>query len=365
MNRDENAARVVEARCLADLSVEEHAWLFRARVQSCKAATTKQGKPYYQLELADETRTLDAKIWSDKAEAMKNAGALPPGAIVKVIATVEEYEGKLQLKIERIKATSRAEEPDLDMSLLVDPGLALVEGLACKTLVIDIETVPAHERDDLPKSVEDALAKHVQRKDTASSADELSARIAMSMGMSPLFGKIVSIALGDGDDPNSEVHVLAVANEKFPVADPPKWLRLMSETELLRSFWALACKAEVVITFNGRNFDVPFLMGRSIALGVPARRDLLSARWALKPHLDLFEVLRQGDKAPSKLDVICWALGIESPKEDMDGSKVAPTYARGDIVKIAEYNRHDVRATAEVYRKVRDTVLRYSKDWGQ
>jgi dolichol-phosphate mannosyltransferase len=40
-------------------------------------------------------------------------------------------------------------------------------------------------------------------------------------------------------------------------------------------------------------------------------------------------------------------------------------YARGDIVKIAEYNRHDVRATAEVYRKVRDTVLRYSKDWAQ
>ena len=118
------------------------------------------------------------------------------------------------------------------MSLLVDPGLALVEDLACKTLVIDIETVPAHDRDELPKSVEDALAKHVQRKDTASSSDELNARIAMSMGLSPLFGKVVSIALGDGEDPNAEVHVLAVPNEKFPVADVPKWLRLMSEEDL-------------------------------------------------------------------------------------------------------------------------------------
>jgi uncharacterized protein YprB with RNaseH-like and TPR domain len=37
----------------------------------------------------------------------------------------------------------------------------------------------------------------------------------------------------------------------------------MSEADLLRSFWALACKAETVVSFNGRGFDLPFLVTRA------------------------------------------------------------------------------------------------------
>ncbi len=363
MIHEEPDERVLRARSLAEVCSDDRAWLFYARVQSSKAARTRQGKPFFAIELADETRVLEAKIWSDKGQAMEAAGSLVRGSIVKVIAKAEEYEGKLQLKIERIKPTSIKEDPDMDLSLLVDPGLALVEDLACKTLVIDIETVPAHDIGTLPESVADALEKHAHRKDSTNSEDELQARIGMAMGLSPLFGKVVSIAVGDGDDPDAEVHVLAVPHDDFKVVEPPSWLRLMSEADLVRSFWALAGKAEVVVTFNGRSFDVPFLQGRSLVLGIPARCDLLSNRFSLKPHLDLFDLLKQGDKAPSKLDVICWALGVASPKGEMDGSKVAPAYARGEILKIAEYNRHDVRATAEVYRKVRDSILRYRGDW--
>ena len=47
----------------------------------------------------------------------------------------------------------------------------------------------------------------------------------------------------------------------------------------------------------------------------------------------------------------------------MSGAEVAPAYARGEIERIAEYNRQDVRATAELYRKVRDGVLRFRSDW--
>ena len=70
-----------------------------------------------------------------------------------------------------------------------------------------------------------------------------------------------------------------------------------------------------------------------------------------------------GSLGPTNLDVVCWALGIESPKGQMDGSMVAPAYARGEIVKIAEYNAHDVRATAAVYHHVRDRALRFREDW--
>ena len=65
----------------------------------------------------------------------------------------------------------------------------------------------------------------------------------------------------------------------------------------------------------------------------------------------------------SNLDVVCWALGIESPKGQMDGSMVAPAYARGEIEEIARYNLADVRATTAVFHHVRDGLLRYRKDW--
>ena len=174
---------------------------------------------------------------------------------------------------------------------------------------------------------------------------------------------------GRGDaEPGGEadqVTVLAVPPEGFELADAdcPSWLRLMSEQELLKAFWALASKAECVVSYNGRGFDVPFVVTRSLIHGIPARVDLVSGRWSLKPHLDLFELVSQRGRGPSKLDVVCWALGIESPKEVMDGSMVAPAYQRGEIVKIAEYNAHDVRATSAVYRKCRDLILRYRSDW--
>jgi len=60
---------------------------------------------------------------------------------------------------------------------------------------------------------------------------------------------------------------------------------------------------------------------------------------------------------------VCWSLGITSPKGEMDGSMVAPTYARGDIEMIAEYNAGDVRATSAVYRHAVAHLLRFRDDW--
>ena len=41
----------------------------------------------------------------------------------------------------------------------------------------------------------------------------------------------------------------------------------LSEKEMLESFWRVAKYVDQFITFNGRNFDVPFLMMRSAMLG--------------------------------------------------------------------------------------------------
>ena len=120
-----------------------------------------------------------------------------------------------------------------------------------------------------------------------------------------------------------------------------------------------------MVTFNGRGFDVPFLVARSLVHEIPARVDLLGRPFDLRPHLDLYQILTQGrgGTGPNNLDTICWALGIESPKGEMDGSMVAPAYEKGEVEQIATYNRADVTATTKVYHRVRDLVLHYRKDW--
>ncbi len=351
------AVRVVRAENLAALYAAEHDWDVFAQLRSVKELLTKDNRPFLVLELADVHAVVEAKIWDDCQEAMDAAKGAPARGPVKVRGRVKEWQGRTQLVVERLKAVDPAEAPaGFTLDQLVDPALAPVEDLCCKTLVFDIETVPAIDRRDLPPTVAEALADNATRKEMEPAA---------VMGMSPFFGKVVSLAVGDGDaEPGEDaVTVLAVPPDGVVIADCPPWLRPMTEPELLRAFWALASRAECVVSFNGRGFDVPFLVTRSLIHGIPARVDLVSQRFTLRPHLDLFELVTQRGRGPSKLDVVCWALGIESPKGEMDGSMVAPAYERGEIVKIAEYNAHDVRATSALYRRCRDLVLRYRADW--
>jgi hypothetical protein len=357
VNADEDRVRVVQAENLAALHAAEHDWDVFAQLRAVKELQTKDNRPFLVLELADVHAVIEAKVWDDQQDAMAAAKQAPLRGPVKVRGRVKEWNGRPQLVIERLRPVDPADNPPgFDPGQLVDPALAPVEDLCSRTLVFDIETVPAFDRRDLPPTVAEALADNATRKEMEPAA---------VMGMSPFFGKIVSLALADGDAEAGvdDVTVLAVPPPGVTIDPCPKWLRPMDEPTLLRAFWALAGKAETVVTFNGRGFDVPFLVTRSLIHGIPARVDLMSQRFALHPHLDLFELVTQRGRGPSKLDVVCWALGIESPKEVMDGSMVAPAYERGEIVKIAEYNAHDVRATAAIYRKCRDLVLRYRADW--
>jgi hypothetical protein len=356
VNNDENRQRIVQAENLAALRAADHEWDVYATLRGVKELQTKDNRPFLVLELADVHAVVEAKVWDDSTEAMAAAKLVPTPGPVKVRGRMREWQGKTQLVVDRLKAIDLAQQPaDFDPGQLVDPALAPVEDLSCRTMVFDIETVPAYDRRELPPTISEALSSYATRRDMEPGA---------VMGMSPFFGRVVSLAIGDGDaEGNDEVTVLAVPPEGQTIVDCPRWLRPMEEAQLLRAFWALASRAETVVSFNGRNFDVPFLVTRSLVHGIPARVDLVSQRFTLRPHLDLWELVSQRDRGPSKLEVVCWALGIESPKGVMDGSMVAPAYARGEIVKIAEYNAHDVRATAALFRRARDLVLRYRADW--
>jgi hypothetical protein len=54
----------------------------------------------------------------------------------------------------------------------------------------------------------------------------------------------------------------------------------------------------------------------------------------------------------SSLNLLAHVFGIPSPKDDMDGSKVASTYyEEGNLERIAEYCRKDVITLARVYSR--------------
>jgi DNA polymerase elongation subunit (family B) len=318
---------------------------------------TRAGKPYLDVRLADRSRTVAAKVWSDAGRAMQTAEQLRVGTHVKVLFELDTFKGALQLNVRGLRQAQEG-EPGYDPEVLVDEGHALVEGLLVDTLVFDIETVPAVELRKMPPTIAQAVTKYADRQDW----DE-----GKVMSLSPYFGKVVALAVGDGEAAVEEQQqtVFVVPPDDVAVrGELPEWVRPVSEQELLQAFWALAGHASVVVSYNGRNFDVPFLIGRSLIHDIPVRVDLQSNPFALRPHLDLYLAMggRHG-RGPMSLDVVCWALGMPSPKEVMDGSMVATSYAKGDVGKIAEYNAGDVKATTSVYQRVRDGLLRYRDDW--
>ncbi|MFO7566648.1 MAG: ribonuclease H-like domain-containing protein [Enhygromyxa sp.] len=335
------------------LPVDQTRTVFVA-IRSVRHGVDRNGAGYYDLTVADASATLPAKIWGDsRAYAEASKAELREGMVVKLLFTVGSFRDAVQLGVGRLRVLGEDDEWQPDA--IWGAGWELVEGLHCKTLVFDIETVPGIELAEAPE----AVAKSIQR---AAERGECEAEKVMSL--SPYFGKVVSLAFCDADEPE-RVTALVVPPAGRERDSYPEWIRAMSEAELLRSFWHLARAAELVVSFNGRGFDVPFLVLRSLIQQVPARVDLLSSPFSLRPHLDLFRLIGhgRGGLGSTSLDVVCWALGIESPKGAMDGSMVAPAYARGEIESIASYNVADVRATAAVFRHLREQLLPFRNDW--
>lgn len=76
-------------------------------VKSSEKRVNKNGDPYLDITLADNTQDINAKVWnSDEAPPV-------PGQVLKVRASVTEYNNRLQMKIERMRPTEDGDEVDL------------------------------------------------------------------------------------------------------------------------------------------------------------------------------------------------------------------------------------------------------------
>jgi len=108
-----------------------------------------------------------------------------------------------------------------------------------------------------------------------------------------------------------------------------------------------------MITFNGRNFDAPFVMLRSAIHKIKPPLNLMSGtKFNYFGHIDLIDELSfystgsMGATKKFNFDFYTQAFGITSPKEQgVDGSLVPEFFKKGQIKEIAEYCMRDVNAT--------------------
>jgi 3'-5' exonuclease len=224
-----------------------------------------------------------------------------------------------------------------------------------KKLVIDIETVgiPWEEldpyvREYLIKGLSDGDAEEAKR----------------SGGLSPFRGRIIAIGVINIDDGRSCALYEVPGQEDVRVEKAGLRTYISgTEKQILEKFWDWFESDSRFITFNGRQFDGPFLMIRSAIHGLTPKRDLVGMRYELHPNCDLREVLNFfGTPNPRQykfnLDLACKAFGVETSKgEGLDGRSVEAWYRAGRHREIAEYCMDDVRATAELYEKLATTLL--------
>lgn len=227
-----------------------------------------------------------------------------------------------------------------------------------KILILDIETVPQYptfqQLSDRWKKLWEKKALTL-KNDDLQTVEELYARA----GIYAEFGKIVCISVG-----------------YFNLLDTKPQFRIKSfyshdEKELLQNFCNMLNKyydqpANLLCAHNGKEFDFPFIARRCVVNKIKLPEILnTSARkpWEIR-HLDTMELWKFGDyKSYTSLELLAALFNIETPKDDIDGSKVWSVYWQdNNLERIKTYCQKDVVTVAQILLSFRGQNLLSESD---
>lgn len=114
-------------------------------VRSSDQRTGSNGSRYLDMNLTDRTGEINCKVWDG------NVAPPPAGTVIKVRGLVQEYNGRLQLRVERLRQPTA--EDDIDLSKLVPCAPESPEKMRSE---ID-ETIDRFKSEDLQKLVREML----------------------------------------------------------------------------------------------------------------------------------------------------------------------------------------------------------------
>lgn len=214
-------------------------------------------------------------------------------------------------------------------------------------LFLDIETVPERsdfdELSDEKKELFDLKTKY-QRKDDQAPED-----FYERAGIWAEFGKIICISVGFFTFKNDvrSFRVTSFFGEEVTI--------LKDFSNLLNNHFDRP--EHLLCGHNAKEFDFPFIARRMIIHGlpIPNKLNLFGKKpWEI-PHLDTMELWKFGDyKHYTSLKLLANILNIPSPKDDIDGSRVAYVYyIEKDIDRIITYCEKDVITVAQIMLRLR------------
>lgn len=220
-----------------------------------------------------------------------------------------------------------------------------------KHIVVDIETLPAVD----PVQIEYLLASvkaDARLKDPAKVAADIEEKKAEAVGKTGLdgsFGRILCASIGDVD--SDEIITLS-----SPEVDEAYVLQGLLDAIYESCGKVSHTPVAPVIVGHNIGWDLRFIAQRCVVNGVKFDQKFLpfnAKPWEMADTMTLWA----GTGNRISLDRLCVALGIESPKSEIDGSKIAEYFAAGRLPEILQYNRDDVAATRACYRRMRETGM--------
>ena len=130
------------------------------------------------------------------------------------------------------------------------------------------------------------------------------------------------------------------------------------EAKLLSDFWEMMRGfnrfKDTIVGHNIMDFDLPFIIKRSIINGVRPTVDFCFARYQRQP---IFDTMREWDcwnfKSWTSLDKLAIVLGLPSPKAgEITGTNLYEAYLEGREREIYEYCMRDVATTRRAFQKM-------------
>jgi predicted PolB exonuclease-like 3'-5' exonuclease len=142
------------------------------------------------------------------------------------------------------------------------------------------------------------------------------------------------------------------------------------ERILLQNVWArikefFNREGARIVTWNGYRFDIPFLITRSLIVGVRPTVEINTNPWTMMEsnHLDLLQFLSCNEKLGwNSLPVTCAQLGIEVPDNYLAADVITNFFRAGELEKIREHNHQDLELTEALYLRFRAVLPRPGKE---
>lgn len=212
-------------------------------------------------------------------------------------------------------------------------------------LFLDIETAPQYpDYDAVPENwralwdlKSNTLLKYHE--------GETNSSLYPRAGIYAEFGKIICISCGvlQGSGENRKIIIKSFSGEDEKI--------LLTQFIEMINKW-VAGEPKFLCAHNGKEFDFPYLCRRMLVhhLSIPSTLNSAGKKPWEVPHLDTLELWKFGDfKNFTSLNLLAHTLGINTPKDDIDGSRVWEVYWKErNLPRIVTYCQKDVVTVAQI-----------------